>query len=121
MTNVAVTVGKNGRIVIDAPAGVLFDTVEITSVNGVAVKIGLGDISIKILPPDYLLGFTLQLTDADTDPVSASFTVGIDGDGDGAVSASVTTFAAAQHSLLASTSDSLEMDWVVAAHSAQLV
>lgn len=121
MTNVAITVGKNGRIVIDAPAGVLFDSIEITSVNGSAVKIGLGDISIKILPPDYLLGFTLQLTDADTDPVSASFTVGIDGDGDGAISAGITTFAAAQHSLLASaTSDGLEMDWAVAAHSAQL-
>jgi hypothetical protein len=94
MTNVAISVGKNGKIEINAPSGILFDTVEVTSVNGVAVKIGLGDISIKILPPDYLLGFTLNLADADADPTQVSFTVGIDGDGDLSINASTTTFAA---------------------------
>ncbi len=94
MTGVAIAVGKNGKIEINAPPGVLFDTVEVTSVNGNAVKIGLGDISIKILPPDYLLGFTLDLADADADPAQVSFTVGIDGDGNGSVDAPVTAFAA---------------------------
>ncbi len=93
MTNVQITVGKNGAIVINAPSGVFFDTIELTSVDGNAVKIGLGDISIRILPPDYLLGFTLQLGDSDGDPTSTGITVGIDGNGNGTVDAATTTFA----------------------------
>jgi Domain of unknown function (DUF5801) len=94
MINVQITTGKNGMLVIDAPQGVFFDTIEITSVNGNAVKVGLGDISIRIQPPDYLLGFTFELGDGDSDPASTAVTVGIDGNGDGVVSGVTTTFAA---------------------------
>lgn len=90
MINVPVTVGKNGTINIDAPSGVFFDTIDIVSVDGSAVKIGLGDIEIRRLPPDYQLDFDLALTDSDGDSVGASFIVQIDGNGDGSITDPVT-------------------------------
>lgn len=89
MVGIALTVAKNGTIVINAPSGVFFDTVDLVSVDGNAVKIGLGDIEIRRLPPDYVLDFDLRLTDADGDHVDTSFLVSIDGNGDGQITAPI--------------------------------
>jgi Domain of unknown function (DUF5801) len=79
----SLAVNKNGTIDINAPSGVFFDTVDVVSVNGNAVKVGLGDIVIRRGAPDLFLNFGLRLTDADTDSVDTAFSVAIDGNGDG--------------------------------------
>lgn len=66
---------------------VLIDSVEVFKVDGNALKIGLGDIQFVLPPNDAQLGFSVQLTDGDNDTATRSFTVDIDGNGDGVYSA----------------------------------
>jgi Domain of unknown function (DUF5801) len=96
MINVAINVPKNGIITIDAPAGKLFDTVDIVSVNGSAVKVGLGDIVIRRAPSDYVLDFDLRLTDSNGDSVDTGFLVSIDGNHDGQITNAVAAFTTMQ-------------------------
>ena len=84
-----ISVGKNGVLVIDPPGGVLVSSIEVTKLTGPATKIGLGDIDVFVPPNDVQLGFTVQLIDGDDDPMTASFTVDIDGNNDGNYNATV--------------------------------
>ena len=80
-----ITVGKNGTIEADA-GGALFDTVRVTSIDGNAVKIGLGDIVIERQPPDEEHMFSVVLVDGDQDLSDpATFSVFIDGNNDGMI------------------------------------
>ncbi len=79
-TNVAVT--RNSSIEVNS-GGILFDTLVIESIDGIAVKLGVGDSEIFVPPPDIRLNFNLQLADGDGDTDTASFFVDIDGNGGG--------------------------------------
>jgi hypothetical protein len=88
------TVGKNGTIDIDAIdlVGKTIDTITITKESGPATKIGIGDIHIIVAPDDVQLGFAVELTDGDNDPVSQNFVVDIDANNDGIFDATVNSF-----------------------------
>ncbi|MCH8616324.1 DUF5801 domain-containing protein [Sphingomonas sp. SM33] len=92
-----VAVGKNGVIHVDDPNpndNFLIQSVSIVKVDGNAVKIGLGDIQFLLPPNDVQLGFTVEEKDGDNDPVTANFTVDIDGNNDGTYSATVNALSA---------------------------
>ena len=80
-----VVVGKNGTLVVE-DGGVPFDEVEITLVEGNAVKLGLADISFEVSPDlvlDFKFGAYDDHGDAVAEPEWAWFK--IDGNGDGLI------------------------------------
>ena len=83
-------VGKNGTLLIDPLGDDLIQSITIEKVLGPALKLGLGDIDILRPPGDYELTFDIQQTDGDLDHDEASFTVQIDGDGDGLITDPIT-------------------------------
>ena len=88
------TVLKNGTIDAHDSQGALFTTAEITKLSGPALKIGVGDITILRPAPDAVLDFDLRLTDKDGDHVDTAFSVSIDGNGNGVITAPIGAFAA---------------------------
>lgn len=107
---------KNGPIEIDT-GGVLFDIVEVKKVSGPAIKIGLGDIDVHVLPLDVQLGFTVELKDGDNDTTTASFTVDIDGNNDGNFDATVNALSVTSASALSFSSfDTLDHHVLAADH-----
>lgn len=68
----------------------LIDSVTVKMTAGPAIKIGISDISITILPPDISLNFDVALIDGDGDQAGTAFDVRIDGDNDGQISAPTT-------------------------------
>ena len=83
-------VGKNGTLLIDPDGDDLIQSITIEKVSGPALKLGLADIDILRPPGDFELTFEIQQTDGDDDHDEASFTVQIDGDGDGLITDPVT-------------------------------
>lgn len=89
-------VGKNQPIDLSSTdlQGFLIESVTITKISGPAIKIGVDDIHIFTLPDDVQLGFTVELKDGDTDAVTQSFVVDIDGNNDGTFDSNVNALSA---------------------------
>lgn len=98
----ALTQGVNGSFVVNQ-GNTLIDEVRVTVAGGSAIKIGLDNTFINILPEDQTLDFTAILKDGDGDQTAGvNFQAFIDGNGDGMIDSLSSLLAQSRESIFLS-------------------